>query len=56
MVFIFIEQMCDARTTPLPIDSHAPYAKLATQRNNKTEKQACATMAESSFVWRPSSS
>ena len=39
-----VEQMCDTLTTPLPGDVHAPHAKLLTQRNNKAEKQACATV------------
>lgn len=43
-VLIFSQRMCDGRTTPLPVDSHAPHAEETTL-NDKAKKQACTTAA-----------
>ena len=49
-VFIFAEQKSDALTTPPPDDGHAPYACVTKEMTlNNEVKQACATMAYSSF-------
>ena len=45
--FLFL-WMWDALATPLPVDGHASYASQRTL-NDKAKKQACATMAQSSF-------
>ena len=49
-VFIFAKQKHDALTTPLLDDGHTPYAHVTEEMTlNDEAKQACATMAYSSF-------
>ena len=49
-VFTFAEQKRDALTTPLPYDSHAPYARVTGEMSlNDEAKQACATTTYCSF-------
>ena len=49
VVFIFAERTCNTQTTSLTVDVHTLHANQATRRNDKTKKQVCATMADSSF-------
>ena len=47
VVFIFV---CNALTTPLPVDGHAPHVEL----KNDTEQQSKEAKRPSlPFVWRP---
>ena len=50
--FVFAEQMCNARTKPLPVDCHTLHVNLATQRNNEVKKQAGVKQLSLPFAWR----
>ena len=47
-VFIFVERMRDALTTPTPVDGHAPHAN---QRNNTERQSKEASLCNNGLVF-----